>query len=34
MNRDGEMAGFAALERFALEWGLPMIDIGELVEKL
>jgi 3,4-dihydroxy 2-butanone 4-phosphate synthase len=34
MNRDGAMAGFAALERFALEWGLPMIDIAELTEKL
>lgn len=34
MNRDGSMAGFAELERFALEWGLPLIDIGELTLRL
>lgn len=34
MNRDGSMAGAAELERFALEWGLPLIDIGDLVERL
>jgi riboflavin synthase alpha subunit len=34
MNRDGSMAGPAELERFALEWGLPLIDIGELVRRL
>lgn len=31
MSGDGNMAGFAELERFALRWGLPMIDIGDLV---
>jgi 3,4-dihydroxy 2-butanone 4-phosphate synthase/3,4-dihydroxy 2-butanone 4-phosphate synthase/GTP cyclohydrolase II len=34
MNRDGSMAGAAQLERFALEWGLPLIDIRDLVERL
>ncbi len=34
MNRDGTMAGPAELERFALEWGLPLIDIGELTTRL
>jgi 3,4-dihydroxy 2-butanone 4-phosphate synthase/3,4-dihydroxy 2-butanone 4-phosphate synthase/GTP cyclohydrolase II len=34
MNRDGSMAGPAELERFALEWGLPLIEIGELTRRL
>jgi len=34
MNRDGTMAGAAELERFALEWGLPLIEIGELASGL
>ena len=34
MSRDGTMAGAAELERLALEWGLPMIDIGVLAERL
>lgn len=34
MNRDGTMAGPAELERFALEWGLPLIEIGELARRL
>lgn len=31
MSRDGTMAGFAELERFALRWGLPLIDINDLI---
>jgi 3,4-dihydroxy 2-butanone 4-phosphate synthase/3,4-dihydroxy 2-butanone 4-phosphate synthase/GTP cyclohydrolase II len=31
MSSDGTMAGFFELERFALRWGLPMVDIGDLV---
>jgi 3,4-dihydroxy 2-butanone 4-phosphate synthase/3,4-dihydroxy 2-butanone 4-phosphate synthase/GTP cyclohydrolase II len=34
MNRDGTMAGPAELERFALEWGLPLIGIDELTARL
>jgi len=34
MNRDGSMAGPGELERFALEWGLPLIEIGELTRRL
>lgn len=34
MGRGGEMARAAELERLALEWGLPMIDIRLLVERL
>ena len=34
MNRDGTMAGPAELERFAVEWGLPLIEIGELTARL
>ncbi len=34
MSRDGTMAGPAELERLALAWGLPLIDIGELVARL
>ena len=34
MSRDGTMAGPAELERFALDWGLPLIDLRELVERL
>ena len=30
MHPDGHMAGAAELERFALHWGLPLIDIGDL----
>jgi 3,4-dihydroxy 2-butanone 4-phosphate synthase/3,4-dihydroxy 2-butanone 4-phosphate synthase/GTP cyclohydrolase II len=30
MSPDGHMAGPAELERFALHWGLPLIDIAEL----
>jgi 3,4-dihydroxy 2-butanone 4-phosphate synthase len=30
MNRDGQMAGAADLERFALRWQLPLVEIGEL----
>ncbi len=31
MDNDGVMAGSAALERFALRWGLPVVDIADLV---
>lgn len=31
MSSNGTMAASAELERFALRWGLPMIDIGDLV---
>jgi len=34
MHPDGFMAGPAELERFALHWGLPLIDIGELGKHL
>jgi 3,4-dihydroxy 2-butanone 4-phosphate synthase/3,4-dihydroxy 2-butanone 4-phosphate synthase/GTP cyclohydrolase II len=34
MNPDGRMAGPAELERFALYWGLPLIDIGDLASGL
>jgi len=34
MGPDGAMAGAAELERFALEWGLPLIEIGELASWL
>ncbi|MCG8589284.1 MAG: 3,4-dihydroxy-2-butanone-4-phosphate synthase, partial [Proteobacteria bacterium] len=30
MGQDGHMAGPAELERFALHWGLPLVDIGDL----
>jgi 3,4-dihydroxy 2-butanone 4-phosphate synthase/3,4-dihydroxy 2-butanone 4-phosphate synthase/GTP cyclohydrolase II len=30
MNPDGRMAGPAELERLALDWGLPLIQIGDL----
>jgi 3,4-dihydroxy 2-butanone 4-phosphate synthase/3,4-dihydroxy 2-butanone 4-phosphate synthase/GTP cyclohydrolase II len=30
MNPDGTMAGAAELERFALHWGLPLVDIADL----
>ena len=31
MSSDGTMSGSSELERFALRWGLPMIDIGDLI---
>ena len=31
MSSNGTMSGFSELERFALRWGLPMIDIDDLV---
>ena len=34
MSADGRMAGPAELERFALHWGLPLIDIAELASQL
>jgi 3,4-dihydroxy 2-butanone 4-phosphate synthase/3,4-dihydroxy 2-butanone 4-phosphate synthase/GTP cyclohydrolase II len=34
MSPDGRMAGAAELERFALYWGLPLIEIGELASRL
>jgi hypothetical protein len=34
MSRDGSMAGPAELERLALEWGLPLVEVGELVARL
>jgi 3,4-dihydroxy 2-butanone 4-phosphate synthase/3,4-dihydroxy 2-butanone 4-phosphate synthase/GTP cyclohydrolase II len=34
MSPDGHMAGAAELERFALHWGLPLIEIGELASFL
>lgn len=34
MNPDGHMAGPAELERFALYWGLPLIDINDLASGL
>jgi 3,4-dihydroxy 2-butanone 4-phosphate synthase/3,4-dihydroxy 2-butanone 4-phosphate synthase/GTP cyclohydrolase II len=30
MSPDGTMAGVAELERFALHWGLPLVDIADL----
>jgi 3,4-dihydroxy-2-butanone 4-phosphate synthase len=30
MSLDGHMAGAAELERFALRWQLPLIEIGDL----
>jgi 3,4-dihydroxy 2-butanone 4-phosphate synthase/3,4-dihydroxy 2-butanone 4-phosphate synthase/GTP cyclohydrolase II len=30
MSADGVMAGGAALERFALRWGLPVVDVADL----
>jgi 3,4-dihydroxy 2-butanone 4-phosphate synthase len=30
MNPDGTMAGLAELERFALRWGLPLVEIADL----
>ena len=34
MSPDGHMAGPAELERFALHWGLPLIEIAELASHL
>ena len=34
MSPDGHMAGPAELERFALHWGLPLIEIAELAAHL
>jgi len=34
MHPDGHMAGPAEIERFALRWGLPLIEIGELGKHL
>lgn len=34
MSPDGVMAGPAELERFALYWGLPLVEIGELAAHL
>jgi 3,4-dihydroxy 2-butanone 4-phosphate synthase/3,4-dihydroxy 2-butanone 4-phosphate synthase/GTP cyclohydrolase II len=34
MSPDGQMARAAELERFALHWGLPLIEIGELASWL
>ena len=34
MSPDGPMAGAAELERFALYWGLPLIEISELATHL
>jgi len=34
MNRDGSMADAPELERFALDWGLPLIAMSDLVERL
>jgi 3,4-dihydroxy 2-butanone 4-phosphate synthase len=34
MSPDGHMAGPAELERFALHWGLPLIEISELSSHL
>jgi len=31
MSGDGTMSGFSELERFALRFGLPMIDVGDLI---
>jgi 3,4-dihydroxy 2-butanone 4-phosphate synthase/3,4-dihydroxy 2-butanone 4-phosphate synthase/GTP cyclohydrolase II len=31
MESDGVMAGSGALERFSLRWGLPLVDIADLV---
>lgn len=30
MNADGAMAGEAALDAFALRWGLPLVDVADL----
>jgi hypothetical protein len=30
MARDGRMAGPAELERFALDWQLPLVEIANL----
>ncbi|MFI5317193.1 MAG: 3,4-dihydroxy-2-butanone-4-phosphate synthase, partial [Myxococcota bacterium] len=34
MSPDGPMAGPAELERFALHWGLPLIEISDLASLL
>jgi 3,4-dihydroxy 2-butanone 4-phosphate synthase/3,4-dihydroxy 2-butanone 4-phosphate synthase/GTP cyclohydrolase II len=34
MSPDGHMAGPAELERFALHWGLPLVDIADLAAHL
>jgi 3,4-dihydroxy 2-butanone 4-phosphate synthase len=34
MNPDGTMAELAELERFALRWGLPLVEIADLVRWL
>jgi 3,4-dihydroxy 2-butanone 4-phosphate synthase len=34
MARDGRMAGYDLLERLAVEWGVPLIAVSELVERL
>jgi 3,4-dihydroxy 2-butanone 4-phosphate synthase len=31
MTPEGNMAGLAELERFALRWGMPLVDIGDLI---
>jgi 3,4-dihydroxy 2-butanone 4-phosphate synthase/3,4-dihydroxy 2-butanone 4-phosphate synthase/GTP cyclohydrolase II len=34
MAHDGRMAGYDLLERLALEWGVPLVAVSELVERL
>jgi 3,4-dihydroxy 2-butanone 4-phosphate synthase len=34
MNPDGTMAGLGELERFALRWGVPLVEIADLVRWL
>jgi 3,4-dihydroxy 2-butanone 4-phosphate synthase/3,4-dihydroxy 2-butanone 4-phosphate synthase/GTP cyclohydrolase II len=34
MNPDGTMAGLPDLERFALRWGMPLVEIADLVQWL
>ncbi len=34
MARDGRMASYDLLERLAVEWGVPLVAVSELVERL
>jgi 3,4-dihydroxy 2-butanone 4-phosphate synthase/3,4-dihydroxy 2-butanone 4-phosphate synthase/GTP cyclohydrolase II len=34
MARDGRMAGFDLLERLAVEWGVPLIGVPDLIERI
>jgi 3,4-dihydroxy 2-butanone 4-phosphate synthase len=34
MGRDGRMAGYDLLERMAVEWGVPLVAMPDLIERL